>query len=161
MMKFSILWVSLLALLLLSGCSFKSYEITETKIITFKTEKLRFNDLGYVRRDGDSIQVELFSAGHAIAQMEINHLICIRKGCMSKSSFNSEYLHADYPDDLMQNIFLSRPIFEGKNLTEHGADFEQSLESPSYTISYRVNAQEIYFKDKLNGIMIRIKTIKK
>ncbi len=160
-MKYSTLWASLIALLIFSGCTVKKYEISEPKIITFKMEKLRFNDLGYIRQNGDAIQVELFSAGQAVERFEINHLVCISDGCMSKSSFNSDYLNAAYPDELMQNVLLGRKIFDGQNLVENGYGFEQRLESEAYAITYRVNSNETYFKDRLNKIMIRIKNVKK
>ncbi|MEA3374023.1 MAG: hypothetical protein U9Q62_10105 [Campylobacterota bacterium] len=159
-MKFSILWVSVL-LLWFSGCTIKTYETSEPKIITFKTKKLRFNDLGYIRQNGDALQVELFSAGQAVERFEINHLVCLSDGCMSKSGFNSDYLNAEYPDDTLQNILLGRNIFDGKAMSETDSGFEQYLESESYEITYRVTAEEIYFKDKPNKILIRIKAVKK
>lgn len=160
MMKFSILWASVL-LLWFSGCTIKTYETSEPKIITFKTKKLRFNDLGYIRQNGDALQVELFSAGQAVERFEINHLVCLSDGCMSKSGFNSDYLNAEYPDDTLQNILLGRNIFDGKAMSETDSGFEQYLESESYEITYRVTAEEIYFKDKPNKILIRIKAVKK
>lgn len=160
MMKFSILWVSVL-LLWFSGCTIKTYETSEPKIITFKTKKLRFNDLGYIRQNGDALQVELFSAGQAVERFEVNHLVCLSDGCMSKSGFNSDYLNAEYPDDTLQNILLGRNIFDGKAMSETDSGFEQYLESESYEITYRVTAEEIYFKDKPNKILIRIKAVKK
>ena len=161
MMKFSILWVSIAALLIFSGCAVKEYKSSVPKIITFKTKKLRFNDLGYIRQNGDAIQLELFSAGQAVERFEINHLVCISDGCMSKSGFNSDYLNAEYPDDTLQNILLGRAIFEGEAMSETETGFEQHPESGSYAITYRVSEEETYFKDRKNEILIRIRNVKK
>ena len=161
MMKYFILWVSFIVFLLFNGCAVKEYVISEPKIITFKMEKLRFNDMGYIRQNGDAIQVELFSAGQAVERFEINHLVCMREGCMSKSGFNSDYLNAAYPDELLQNVLLGRKIFDGRNLAENANGFEQQLENEAYTIIYRVNMDETYFKDRKNGILLRIRNVKK
>lgn len=162
LLRRGLLLISIILLALsFSGCSVKSYETTETKIITFKTPKLRFNDLGYIRNSGEKIQVDLFSAGQAVERFEIETLICITDGCMSKSAFNKDYLSAAYPDDILQDILLGQEIFEGKEVKKSDDGFEQSLEDEKYMITYRVSSEEIYFKDRVSGILIRIKTVKK
>ncbi len=148
-------------LFIFGGCSVKSYEMTETKIITFKTPKLRFNDLGYIRSSDENIQVDLFSAGQAVERFEIGALICVSEGCMSKSKFNEDYLNGAYHDDILQDILLGQEIFEGKGLKKSENGFEQSLEDEKYLITYRVSSEETYFKDRHNGILIRIRAVKK
>lgn len=160
MTKFFILWVSLL-LIGFGGCAVKTYKTNETKIITFKTPKLRFNDLGYIRSSDDEVQVELFSAGQAVGRFEIGMLICLAEGCMSKSAFNKDYLSAGYPDDTMQNILLGRKIFGSRDLIENEMGFGQYIHHEKYDITYRVTAEEIYFKDKINSVLIRIRSVKK
>lgn len=160
MTKFFILWASIL-LIGFSGCSVKTYKTNETKIITFKTPKLRFNDLGYIRSSENQLQVDLFSAGQAVGRFEIGMLICLTEGCMSKSAFNEGYLSAAYPDDTMQNILLGQEIFGGRDLIENDMGFGQYIRNEKYDITYRVTAEEIYFKDKVNSILIRIRSVKK
>ena len=160
MTKFFILWASIL-LIGFSGCSVKTYQTNETKIITFKTPKMRFNDLGYIRSSDNEIQVDLFSAGQAVKRFEIGMLICLTEGCISKSAFNEDYLNEAYPDDTMQNILLGEKIFEGRDLIKNDLGFGQYIRDEKYDITYRVTADEIYFKDKVNSILIRIRSIKK
>src|SRR3989339_162522 len=98
MQKFFILWGSIL-LLLITGCSTKHYSVSEPKIITLKTPKLKFADTGYIRHDDTSVEVELFTAGVAVEKISIDSLVCMSSGCMSEEAFVKEYLYPDYPSD--------------------------------------------------------------
>ena len=79
---------------------------------------------------------------------------------MSRAAFNEAYLNAAYPDELLQNVILGKPIYGAKGLQKNAEGFSQHLKSQSVDILYRVNVQEIYFKDKTNKILIKIKEIK-
>ena len=152
-------YVFLLLIFALSGCSIKNYEHTEAKIITIKSPKLRFSDIGYIRHTKDAIELELFVAGHVYQRIHINHLICVDEGCMSKSSFNAEYLSAFYPSSLLQNIILGKEIYNGKNSLKKDDGFIQSIKNSDVDIKYSVNSHQIYFKDRKNHILIKIKDI--
>jgi hypothetical protein len=157
-MKF--FYILLGCVLLFSSCSVKEYQTNSAKIIILKTPKIKFADTGYIRQSGDSLQIELYSAGVPIKRIEINHLICIDdEGCIRKSSFNAEYLNENYEDDLLLHVTQGEKIFDGKNLTETDDGFKQQIKNSSYDITYRVNKREIYFKDRLNHILIRFKTV--
>lgn len=154
-------YLLLIFVLLFSACSTKHYEQTKTKLIVIKSPKLKFADVGYIRNTSDDIELELFSAGQSLQKININHLICVSdSGCMSKSSFNEEYLNASYPDDILQNILLSHVIYNGKNKTLTNDGFEQYIKDNNVNIIYRTNSKNIYFKDKQNGILLKIKDIK-
>jgi len=154
-------WASALAALaLLAGCVQKSYTISEPRLITLKTWQLKFNDVGFVRSSGSAVQLELFSAGQAVETISIDDEICVQKGCMSKSRFNEAYLSRAYPEELMQQVLLGRPIFGGRELVHTPDGFEQQLKAMAiYNITYRVTAKEIYFKDRINDILIKIAKI--
>jgi len=145
---------------MLSACSVKHYEHTAAKLVTLKTPKIKFSDIAYIRNADDAIELELFEAGHVMQRFHINHLVCVDgEGCMQKHSFNSEYLNGAYPDTLLQNILLSKPIFQGKNLRKISNGFEQKINTQSFKILYRVNTQSVYFKDRKNHILIKIKEL--
>ena len=78
---------------------------------------------------------------------------------MSKSGFNTEYLHHSYPSDLLQNVLLGRAIYEGKNLVRTAEGFEQMIESSDVDIVYKKTAQQISFKDRKNKILLKIKDL--
>jgi hypothetical protein len=146
--------------LLFSACSIKNYEITKTKIIIIKSPKIKFADVGYLRNSEKSIELELFAAGKAIEKITINHLICTSEGCMTKSSFNKDYLHESYPSEILQNILLAHSIYNGKNRVQTQDGFEQKIEDKNVDITYRVSSNVIYFKDKKNKIILKIKDTK-
>lgn len=146
--------------LFLSACSVKNYELTQTKVIIIKSPKIKFADIGYIRNTNKAIELELYIAGNPIEKFTINHLICTHEGCMSKSGFNADYLHASYPDDILQNILLGREIYDAKNKQKTKTGFEQKIQTELLDIKYRVSEQEIFFKDRKNKIIFKIKDIK-
>ncbi len=154
------LLIGIFALLYFSGCATKEYKKSEAKLIILKTPQIKFADTGYIRHNGDAVQLELYSGGQPIKRIEIGKLICVDdEGCLSKSSFNSDYLHKSYPDNLLLHVILGQTLFESENLIKTDDGFEQKIRSKEYDISYKVNKNEIYFKDKKNHILIRFKTI--
>ena len=158
-MRFSTLWASTAALFLLGGCALKEYERSEPKLITLKTQQLRYNDVGFIRTGEDEVQAELFSAGQVVERFEIGRLVCVTKGCMTKSAFNGDYLHADYPDTLLQNVLRGRPIFDGAGRSEVPGGFTQQIENTEMAIDYRVVDGETEFRDRRNRILIRIRDL--
>ena len=150
----------LIVFIIFSGCSTKDYKTTKTKIIIIKSPKLKFADVGYIRNSDDSLELELFSAGKAVEKITINHLICTTKGCMSKRGFNHDYLNKSYPDDILQNILLSKTIYGSKNLIRKKDGFEQKIKDKDVDITYRVTPKVIFFKDRKNRIILKIKDTK-
>jgi len=147
-------------ILLFSACSIKNYEHTESKIVTIKTPKIKFSDIGYLRHTDKALELELFMAGHVFKRISINHLVCVSdEGCMSKEGFNSEYLSSAYPPELLQNILLGHKIFDGENLTKNSSGFMQRILTQDVNIKYIVKPKEIYFKDRKNHILFKIKDV--
>lgn len=165
MRRFSTLWASLAlfaaAFALFGGCAAKQYVISEPRVIVLKTPKIKFADTGYIRTSDDAVEVELFSAGQAAGRITIDRLICVEgEGCSSKSSFNADYLSPAYPDEMLQNVLLGRPIFDRASLRKTEEGFEQHLSSAEYEITYRVTGKNIAFKDRRNHILIKIRAIR-
>lgn len=152
-------YILLIFTLFFSACSIKNYEHTQTKIITIKSPKIKFSDAGYLRNSSDAIELELFMAGKNIEKITVNHLICTSEGCMSKSSFNKEYLNGAYPDDTLQNILLSQAIYGGVNQSKTADGFSQSIKDEHVDIRYKVDSSGVYFKDRKNSIIFNIKDI--
>lgn len=151
-------YVLLFIALFFTACSIKEYDHVSTKIVTIKTPTLKFSDIGYLRNLDDAVELELFIAGHVFKKIDINHLICVSdEGCMSKDAFNAEYLSKDYPAQMLQNVLLGREIFQGKNLQKTASGFTQNILTQALDITYRVEPKEIYFKDRKNHILFRIK----
>jgi len=145
----------------MGGCSSKQYTLSEPKLIVLKTPKLKFADMGYLRRDGDAVEVELFTAGVAVEKISIDRQVCVTSGCMSEEEFTKTYLYEGYPRDTMRNILFGRDIFEGKGKSELcNGTLYQYIRNEDIDFVYRRKPSEIYFKDRLNGIMIKIADVK-
>lgn len=156
MRKFFILWVSLLSFVV-SGCSTKHFSLSESKLITLKTPKIKYSDMGYVRYDGDAVQVELFTAGVSIEKITFDNQVCIGRGCMDEVQFSREYVNPHYPFETMRRIIQNSDIFEGKGKSETcGGVVYQYIRNDKIDIVYRRKSGEIYFKDRLNNIVIKI-----
>lgn len=147
-------------ILFFGACSVKNYEQTKSKIIIIKSPKIKFADLGYIRNSDSKIELELFIAGKSIEKITINHLVCISDGCMSKGGFNEDYLHYSYPSNLLQNILLGNTIYDAKNMQKKEDGFAQKIVDKYVDISYKVDSKTIFFKDKKNNIIFKIKEIK-
>ena len=152
-------YILLIFILIFSACSTKNYEITKTKIIIIKSPQIKFSDLGYLRNTEDSVELELFMAGKSIQKISINHLICVSEGCMTKSGFNEDYLNENYPDDILQNILLAKPIYDADDLEKTEDGFIQRISSLHVDIVYKVTQNQVFFKDKKNKIILKIKDI--
>lgn len=145
--------------LFFSACSVKQLE-KSSKMVVFKTKNIRFSDLGYISRGDNSVEIDLYLAGKAFKKISIDGMVCIEgEGCMRKSSFNEEYLCSAYPDDLLKNVFLGKPIYGGKNMFQTDNGFMQDILEQEVDIVYGVNAKEIYFKDRRNKILIKIREV--
>jgi len=151
--------IVLLALLLLffGGCASKQLPHKESWVVLIKSPKLKFNDIGYILHNDDKVELQLYAAGVAVEKFSIDHMVCIESGCMRKSSFNAEYLSSAYDDDLLKDMLLHRPIFDGKNLRLNKNGFEQHLVSDAYDITYRVTPNTLYFKDTKNRILFKLR----
>jgi len=79
---------------------------------------------------------------------------------MTKSSFNDTYLYDAYPPDLLKNILLGKPIYNGEGVQRSDGEFSQTIKTPEVDIRYIVNRYQTYFKDRKNNILIKIKDTK-
>lgn len=155
----TIKYLILILPLLFSACSVKQLE-KNSKMLLFKTKQFRFADIAYVGVSDDRVVIDLYVVGKAFKKITIDGMICIEgEGCMRKSSFNEEYLSSAYPDDLLKNVFLAKPIFNGKNLLKSDLGFVQVIQASGVDIVYKIESDQIYFKDRKNKIIIKIKDI--
>lgn len=155
----SMKYLLLTTILFLVACSTHTYE-KQVKLVVLKTSKIKFADIAYVGQANDAVVLELYIAGKALKTISIDRLVCVAdEGCLSKSSFNKEYLFDGYPEDLMKNVLLGKPIYESKNVKYLQGEMLQVIQEKNVDITYRVSTHRIYFKDKTNNILISIKEL--
>lgn len=161
MTKILILPIIFVMILSLGGCSTRSFSISEPKIITLKTLKIKYFDMGYIRYDGDAVQIELFTAGVSVEKITLdNNEVCVSMGCMSEKKFTQEYLNPHYPSDTLRRIVQNVDIFSGLGKSEacNGVQY-QYIRNEEIDVMYRRKNGEILFKDRLNGVMIKIEDV--
>jgi hypothetical protein len=157
--SFSFFFLS--CVLLFTGCSTHTFSISEPKVITFKTPKIKYSDMGYVRYDDDAVEVEMFTAGVSIEKITLDEKgVCVSIGCMSEAKFTQEYLNPHYPSDTLRRILQNVDIFSGLGKSEacNGVQY-QYIRNDDIDIMYRRKNGEILFKDRLNGVMIKIEDV--
>jgi hypothetical protein len=133
----------------------------ESAFIVIKTPTMKYADLGFVSSSINTLEVEIYAAGQPLMDFEINGLnVCMSTfECMDKKSFNEKILSATYPDEILENIFRSKPIFNSKNLVQDKEGiFTQKLKKEGlYDISYSVDTKQRIFRDKINKILIKVR----
>ena len=142
-----------------SGCAQVQPQKTESAKIVWKTPLLRYADMGFISDDGKTIQVEIYGSGTALMKLKISDdSVCMgRLSCMSKIRFNQRYLSAEYPADILEDIFRGKPIFGGAGMSEKRNGFTQKLgKSGLFEIEYRVFNNQIIFRDTINKIVIKV-----
>ncbi len=149
------------AIFLFLGCSSKEVLKSGSYTILFKTNSFKFYDSGFINQNKKSISIKIFGLGTPILDMNIyKKSICLNGNCFKKEVFNNNYLSKFYPKEIMRNIMLAQPIFNSQNLTKEKNNFSQEIfQEDKFNIVYRVDKNKIYFKDRLNKILIKIKRI--
>lgn len=156
-----VLHVSLLMLLFLSGCATKQ-EITssETYVITIKNKQIALSDTGFINQGKDYTNVQIFSAGSVLFNLEImGNNICLDGRCLDKLAFNQQFFQEEHYAGLMQEIIAKQPIYEKKNLKQTSNGFEQELELSNSHLVYKVEGSNLTFRDTKNGIVLRLKQL--
>ena len=132
----------------------------ESAFIVLKTASMKYADMGFVKSSSSKVEVEMYAAGQPLVSIEINAVnVCMSIfECMEKHDFNTKVLHVSYPDTLLENIFRSKPIFNGEHLEKTTDGFTQKIQKKGlYDITYSVVSGERKFRDTINKILIKVR----
>ncbi len=143
--------------LLFAGCALKQ---PQSKLIVaiIKSPKLSLSATGFLKRKKEGAELDLYASGQTLGKLVVAKRICFRGGCMEAGKFVHTYLSPAYPKTILKNILLARPIFGGKNLRKTEGGFLQQIDTGDLDIIYKID-KTIYFKDKKNHILIKIKEL--
>ena len=145
---------------LLSSCASKEYIKQNAAFIMFKTPTFKYADMGFIYENEKEVKVEIYGSGQALMSLEISETsVCMSLlECMGKSAFNKEVLSGMYPEDILENIFRGKPLFNGLGLEKKGDGFTQRIiKKDKYNIEYNVLNNQIIFRDTINTILIKVK----
>ncbi len=157
----SFLHVSLFVLLLLlSGCATKQpIQSSTAHLITLKTPQMAFSDTGFINQGNDYTQLQIFSAGTLLLNLEIAQNICLDGTCLDKGDFNQRFFGTSHYEAMMHDIVHKKALYEGKNRIDSPEGFSQEIFLPDAKISYRVEKENVTFKESVHGILIRLKPL--
>ena len=144
----------------LSACTPKQYVEQNAALIVFKTPTFKYADMGFIYRNKEEIKAEIYGSGQALMVLEIseNNVCMSLLECMGKKSFNQKVLSALYPDEILDDIFRGKVIFNGAGLAKSSNGFTQNIiKENKYNIHYSVLNNEVIFRDTINTILIKIK----
>jgi hypothetical protein len=145
---------------LLSSCASKEYIKQNAAYIMFKTPTFKYADMGFIYENEKEVKIEIYGSGQALMSLEISETsVCMSLlECMGKSTFNKEVLSSRYPEDILENIFRGKALFNGLGLERKGDGFTQKIiKKDKYNIEYNVLNNQIIFHDTINSILIKVK----
>lgn len=132
---------------------------SKSYVTTLKTQKFSFSDAGFMKLKEGIIDLQILALGKPLLKLKISDDVCVDHHCRTKQEFNENYLSADYPYDLINNVLTSQPIFGGENMKRTSNGFMQRIKSPLYDIKYKISPGSIYFKDMQNKIIIKLREL--
>jgi hypothetical protein len=147
------------ALLIIWGCGAVAYTEQHSAYIMIKTPSFRYADMGFIYKNREEVKVEIYGNGQPLMQLRLKKAsICMQHfGCFSKKAFNAQVLSKDYPEDIMEKIFRGKPLFHGQHMLQKRNGFTQTIhKDDKYQIEYRVFNQQIFFRDTINKIFIKV-----
>jgi len=147
-------------LLLLSGCALKEESIqTHSYKIVVKTKTIRIADAGFLKQSPGYQSLQIFTAGTAILRVELSDRACLNGRCTTREDFNTRLFGYAYYKNIMDDILSQRPLYNKKHLVKIDGGFKQQIQSKYYDIFYRVQNENVYFKDTLNHVLIKLQRI--
>jgi len=145
---------------LFSACGTTPYVRENSAFIVFKTPAFKYADMGFVYENSSEVKAEIYGSGQALMSLTVKaDSVCLSLlACMGKKAFNQQVLSAAYPDNILDNIFRGKPIYNGLNLKRNSNGFTQKIISHNkYNIEYAVLNNDIVFRDTINHILIKVK----
>lgn len=151
---------ALIAMLFL-GCAQKiPYSSSNSYFIVIKNSKIALADTGFIKKDKDRLNLQLFSASTPIFDLHVKDDVCIDMVCLKKESFNHEFFGFKHYEHFVDELFNMEPIYNQTNMIKNKNGFEQNIKTSDYDITYRVDNGNLYFKDRKNKILIKLKELK-
>lgn len=109
---------------------------------------------------GKEVGIEVYTAGKLVLDIHAGSMVCINDSCLSDDEFIAKYLSPHYPARLLGTIARKELLEMGGDVTPRADGFMQRIISNGeYDITYIVRKNEVFFRDRENGIIIAIKTL--
>lgn len=147
-------------LLLFTGCAIKRETVfSHPYKIVVKTRTIGIADAGFLRTSEGYKNLQIFSAGTLVFNLELSNNACLNGRCTTREDFNTKLFGYPYYEHIMDDVLSQKKIFNGENVTAIKNGFEQTVKSRHYDIFYKVDGKNIYFRDKVNNVLIKLERI--
>lgn len=151
----------ILIILLLSGCATKiPITSSDTYLITIKNKQIALSDTGFLNYGKDYANMQIFSAGAVLFNLEVQDNVCLDGRCTSGIEFNKLFFEYPHYETMINDILEMKPLYNGKNKVNIEGGFEQEIDLPKSHINYKIQNKSLFFKDSKNGILIKLKELK-
>ena len=155
------LHVMIFMMFLLSGCATKTpITSSDTYLISIKNKQIALSDTGFINQGKNYTNVQIFSAGAVLFNLEVQDDVCLDGRCTNKMEFNKRFFEYPHYEAMISDILEMKPLYQGKNKVMIDDGFEQDIDLIDSHISYKVQNKSLYFKDSKNGILIKLKELK-
>lgn len=145
-------------LFLFVGCSQKlPYAFSKAYFVVIKTPKIALADTGFIKKDENRLNLQLFSASSPVFDLHVKSDVCVDYVCLTRDSFNDEFFGYKHYDNFVDDLFNMKAIYEQKNFLKTEDGFEQKIKTEDYDITYRIKNGNLYFKDTQNKVLIKLK----
>ncbi len=154
------LFIIFFTLFLLAGCSIKhQIKFSAPYKIVIKTKDIAIADSGFVKKADGYKSIEIFTLGKLTLHVEIGNDACINGYCTDRIDFNRRFFGYQHYANLLDDILDKSQIYGGVGKIEMQGGFLQEIKTKNYDIIYRVTDKTIYFKDRMNHILIKLKKL--
>lgn len=151
----------LIVFLFFTGCAVKEpYAVSKSYFMVIKNSKMSIGDTGFIKKDKNRFNLQLFSASTPVLNLKIEDDVCLDEGCLSKKRFNEEFFSFVHYESFIDELFRLKPIYKEKNMIKTDGGFTQKIEDKNMNLIYKVDGKNLYFKDRKNGILIKFKELK-
>lgn len=146
--------------LFLTACAIK-YDINYSAPykIVIKTKDIAISDGGFLKKADNYKSIQIFSVGKLVLHVELKDNACINGYCTNRLNFNDRFFGYTYYANLLDDILDKKEIYGGTDRVKIKDGFEQNIKTKNYDITYRVDNKSIYFKDRINHILIKLKRL--
>jgi len=155
------LHVMIFILFLLSGCTTKiPITSSDTYLISIKNKQMALSDTGFINQGRGYTNVQIFSVGAILFNLEVQDDVCLDGRCTSRLEFNKLFFEHPHYEAMINDVLEMKPLYDGKNKVTIEGGFEQELDLLGSHISYKVQGKSLTFRDSKNGILIKLKELK-
>lgn len=155
-------FLTCIVIFLFLGCASKvAYESSQAYYIVIKNSQIAIADTGFIKKNPNTLNLQVFSASAPLLELEISENICIDSWCQGSKSFNKEFFGTSHYKTFINELLNFQPIYDRKNIIKAENGFSQKIKTDKYDINYRVQNGTLYFKDSQNRVLIKLKKLEK